>query len=70
MTRETLKELEQYKPIWEFYFKNFYTTSAHDIRGLAEFINKTTGHYTNTNCSGCIVDLIKTARNLYENEPK
>jgi hypothetical protein len=65
MTIEQFNELKQYKPIWEFFFKNFYLTSDHNIHGLAEWLSKNTGYAINMNCSGCKTDLLSYARNIY-----
>lgn len=68
MTKETFEQLKQYKPLWEFFYKNFYLTADHNIHGLAEWMQINTGHSTNTGCSGCVSDLIKMARNIYEEQ--
>lgn len=66
MTQETFKQLETFKPIWEFYFANFYVTSNHDLNGLAEWLKTNTGFSTDMNCNACKEQVIRLGRNIYE----
>lgn len=70
MTIEQYKQLETFKPIWEFYFKNFYLTSDHDLNGLAAWLKDNTGYSTDMNCSACKEQVMRMARNLYEENQK
>lgn len=70
MTIEQYKQLEIFKPIWEFYFKNFYLTADHDLNGLAAWLKDNTGYSTDMNCSACKEQVMRMARNLYEENQK
>ena len=70
MTLEQFKQLETFKPIWEFYYKNFYVTANHDLNGLAAHLKETTGFSTDMNCNACKEQVIRLGRNLYEENAK
>jgi hypothetical protein len=70
MTQETFKQLETFKPIWEFYFANFYVTSNHDLNGLADWLKTNTGFSTDMNCNACKEQVIRLGRNIYEENQK
>jgi hypothetical protein len=66
MTQEQFNQLATFKLIWEFYFKNFYVTSDHDLNGLAAHLKETIGYSTDMNCSACKEQVIRLGRNIYE----
>jgi hypothetical protein len=70
MTLEQFNQLATFKPIWEFYYKNFYVTSNHDLNGLAAHLKETTGFSTDMNCNACKEQVIRLGRNLYEENEK
>jgi hypothetical protein len=70
MTQEQFNHLATFKPIWEFYFKNFYVTSNHDLNGLAAHLKETIGYSTDMNCNACKEQVIRLGRNLYEENQK
>lgn len=70
MTLEQFKQLETFKPIWEFYFSNFYLQQSHNLNGLADWLKDNTGYSTDMNCNACKEQVIRIARNLYEENKK
>lgn len=66
MTLEQFNQLVTFKPIWEFYYSNFYVTANHDLNGLAEWLKNNTGFSTDMSCNACKEQVIRTGRNLYE----
>ena len=70
MTLDQFKQLVTFKPIWEFYYSNFYVTSTHDLNGLAEWLKNNTGFSTDMSCNACKEQVIRLGRNLYEENEK
>lgn len=70
MTQETFNQLKTFKPIWEFYYSNFYVTSDHDLNGLAAWLKDNTGFSTDMSCNACKEQVIRMARNIYEDNAK
>lgn len=70
MTLDQFKQLETFKLIWEFYYKNFYVTADHNLNGLAAFLKDTIGFSTDMNCNACKEQVIRLGRNLYEENEK
>jgi hypothetical protein len=70
MTQETFNQLKTFKHIWEFYYSNFYVTANHDLNGLAEWLKTNTGYSTDMSCNACKEQVIRMARNIYEENEK
>lgn len=66
MTDEQKQELETFRPVWEHWFNHFYVSNASSVIQLNTVVYSITGINRNLNCSDCVAELIKTARNLWQ----
>lgn len=65
MTAEQKTELSKLEPVWQHWFNHFYINDFSQVIALNGLIYEITGTKRNLNCSDCVADLMKTAKNLY-----